>query len=84
MHAAIRARGHATLFDRQVFALLFRILNDAILSAEHTKHVLHRRAQAVEHLRNVKLIAERQLRFLKDDNVGVFHDGFLFSVLTPN
>ena len=56
---------HTPLFDGQVFARFLGILDHAVVAAQHAQHVLHRRAQADQHLRNIKLVAERQLRLVK-------------------
>ena len=49
MNAAICFEEHSSLFDGQVFAFFFRILNHAILAANHdVEHVAHRRSQPDE------------------------------------
>jgi hypothetical protein len=63
VHAAIRAQEHAAVFDGHVLAALLGVLHDAVLAADHdVEHVLHRRAQALEHLRDIELVRQRKLR----------------------
>ena len=73
VHAAVGLAEHAALLDGHVLAAFLGVLDDAVLAAEHAEHVLHRRAQALEHLRQVELVGQRQLGFFEDEDVGVFH-----------
>ena len=78
--AGLRSGGYApvdadfgSLSD--VFAAFFGILDDAVRAAQHAEHVLHRRPQALEHLRDVELVRQREPRLVEDDDVAVFHVG---------
>jgi hypothetical protein len=69
MHAAVGDLQHAAFFDGHVFAAFLRVLDHAVSSAEHTKHVLHGCAQSGHHLRDVEMIPWRELRFFQNDDV---------------
>lgn len=73
MHTAIGAEEHATFFNGQIFPPFLGVLDDAVLAAEHREHVLHRGAETDQGLGHVEQIAERELGFLKDDDIGGIH-----------
>jgi hypothetical protein len=59
---------HATHFTRPSSSL--GVLDDAVLVAgDDVEHVLHRRPQALEDLRHVELVRQRQPGLFQDEDV---------------
>ena len=74
MHAAVGDLEHSALIDGHVLAALLGILDYPVLALRHdVKQVLHRRAEPLEDLRDVKLVQGRELRFFQEDDVGWLH-----------
>jgi len=62
MHATIGPQRHSTFFNSQILALLLWILHRPMLVLHHDgKEMLERGPQPSLHLRQVKLIAQREL-----------------------
>ena len=72
VHAAVGLGVHAAVGHGEVGAGLLGVLDHPVLVAhDHVDHVPHGGAQALDHLREVKLVAEAEGRLGEGEDVGV-------------